>query len=104
MTYTFAGHLHTQTLYFETTADRMSLFAPVPGAIIPTRGPRRWLAIVGSVGQPRDRSPAAAYAMFDTVRLEMTFHRVAYDFQAAAAKIRASGLPESLAYRVETGV
>ena len=38
---------------------------PVAGTPIPVRGHRRWVAIVGSVGQPRDRNPAAAYALFD---------------------------------------
>lgn len=102
--YTFCGHVHDQTLYFETPSGRMSAFQPTPGTPIPMRGPRRWLAIVGSVGQPRDRNPAAAYAMFDDVRREITFHRVAYDHLAAAAKIRRAGLPAALAFRVESGI
>jgi diadenosine tetraphosphatase ApaH/serine/threonine PP2A family protein phosphatase len=59
---------------------------------------------VGSVGQPRDRNPAAAYTLLDTGRSEVTFFRVPYDHRAAAEKIRRAGLPESLAYRVETGI
>ena len=58
----------------------------------------------GTVGQPRDRNPAAAYTLFDPERREMTFFRVAYDAGAAAGKIRKCGLPESLAYRVELGI
>ena len=103
-TYTFCGHVHDQQLYFMTAGGRMSRFVPVPGAAIPMRGPRPWLAIVGSVGQPRDRNPAAAYAMFDDAANEITFFRVAYDHRAAAARIRAAGLPEALAYRVESGI
>jgi diadenosine tetraphosphatase ApaH/serine/threonine PP2A family protein phosphatase len=68
------------------------------------RGSRRWLGIVGSVGQPRDRSPAAAYTLFDSRRKEVTFCRVVYDAKAAADKIRKCGLPESLAFRVELGI
>jgi diadenosine tetraphosphatase ApaH/serine/threonine PP2A family protein phosphatase len=102
--YTFCGHLHDQVLYFESTSSRMKDFRPVPGTTIPVRGHRRWLAIVGSVGQPRDRNPAAAYTLFDDQRREMTFHRVAYDAHGAAEKIRRSGLPESLAFRVELGI
>jgi diadenosine tetraphosphatase ApaH/serine/threonine PP2A family protein phosphatase len=102
--YTFCGHVHDQMLYFETPSGRMSAFQPSPGTPIPVRGPRRWLAIVGSVGQPRDRNPAAAYTMFDEVRREITFHRVAYDYLAAADKIRRAGLPAALAYRVEAGI
>jgi diadenosine tetraphosphatase ApaH/serine/threonine PP2A family protein phosphatase len=103
-TYTFCGHVHDQKLYFEIARGRMRAFAPVPGVPIPMRGLRAWLAIVGSVGQPRDRNPAAAYAIFDDVTPELTFFRVAYDHAAAAASIRAAGLPEALAYRVESGI
>jgi diadenosine tetraphosphatase ApaH/serine/threonine PP2A family protein phosphatase len=103
-TYTFCGHVHDQQLYFRNARGRMSAFVPTPGNAIPVRGPRPWLAIVGSVGQPRDRNPAAAYAIFDDAAREITFHRIAYDHHAAAAKIRAAGLPEALAYRVEQGI
>ncbi len=102
--YTFCGHLHDQLLYFEVAEGRMREFRPMPGTPIPVRGHRRWLAIVGTVGQPRDRNPAAAYALFDRARQEITFFRVAYDAAAAADKIRRCGLPESLAYRVEQGI
>lgn len=102
--YTFCGHVHDQVLYFQTGQGRMSEFRPHPGTAIPVRGHRRWLGIVGSVGQPRDRNPAAAYTLFDPDREELTFLRVPYDAAAAAAKIRACGLPASLAYRVELGI
>jgi diadenosine tetraphosphatase ApaH/serine/threonine PP2A family protein phosphatase len=96
--------VHDQLLYFENAQGRMSQFRPTPGTAIPIRGPRRWVAIVGSVGQPRDRNPAAAYAMFDLGREQLTFYRVPYDAIAAAERIRKCGLPESLAYRVELGI
>ena len=53
---------------------------------------RRGLAIVGSVGQPRDNNPAAGYAQFDTERERITFRRVPYDHLAAARKIEEAGL------------
>ncbi len=102
--YTFCGHVHDQVLYFETPNGTMREFRPTPGMPIPVRGHRRWVAIVGSVGQPRDRKTAAGYATFDLARCELTFHRVGYDAQAAATKIRRCGLPESLAHRVELGI
>lgn len=102
-TYTFCGHVHEQRLYFETSRATMSAFTPVPGTAVPVHGPRRWLAAVGSVGQPRDRNPSAAYTMFDAGRRQVTFFRVPYDHRAAAASIRAAKLPESLAHRVEMG-
>jgi diadenosine tetraphosphatase ApaH/serine/threonine PP2A family protein phosphatase len=103
-TYTFCGHVHDQQLYFATASGKMSAFTPVPGTTIPIRGPRQWLGIVGSVGQPRDRNPAAAYAIFDDAKREITYFRVPYDHHAAADKIRRAGLPAALAYRVEAGI
>jgi diadenosine tetraphosphatase ApaH/serine/threonine PP2A family protein phosphatase len=102
--WTFCGHVHDQVLYFQGSGGRMNEFRPVPGTPIPVREGRRWVALVGSVGQPRDRSPAAAYAMFDSTLQRLTFFRVPYDAAGAAEKIRQSGLPASLAYRVEMGI
>lgn len=102
--YTFCGHVHDQMLFFEGANARMKAFRPVAGTPIPVRGHRRWVAIVGSVGQPRDRNPAAGYTLFDSSLRQITFYRVAYDAAAAAAKIRGAGLPGSLAVRVESGI
>jgi diadenosine tetraphosphatase ApaH/serine/threonine PP2A family protein phosphatase len=102
--YVFCGHVHDQALYFESVERKMREFKPISGVAIPVRRGRRWVALVGSVGQPRDRNPAAAYAIFDDVREQITFFRVRYDARAAAQVIRESGLPASLAYRVEQGI
>ena len=102
--YTFSGHVHDQLLYYQGASGKMSAFRPLQGSPISVRNHRRWLALVGSVGQPRDRNPAAAYALFDTVREQITFHRVPYDHLAAARKIRSAGLPASISYRVEMGI
>ncbi|HEX2390762.1 MAG TPA: metallophosphoesterase family protein [Casimicrobiaceae bacterium] len=101
---TFCGHVHDQRLYFDTSRGPMSEFAPSPGTPIPMPGHRRWVATVGSVGQPRDRNPAAAYALFDRTRQQITFFRVVYDAASAADRIRRCGLPGSLAFRVELGI
>jgi len=103
-TFTFCGHVHDQRLYFETPQGKMSPFVPTSGTPIPLSNRRRWLAIVGSVGQPRDRRTAAAYALYDDERHEITFFRVPYDAHAAADKIRRAGLPGALAHRVELGI
>ena len=103
-TFTFCGHVHDQRLYFETPQGKMSPFVPTSGTPIPLSNRRRWLAIVGSVGQPRDRRTAAAYALYDDERRELTFFRVPYDAHAAADKIRRAGLPGTLAHRVELGI
>jgi len=58
---------------------------------------------VGSVGQPRDRDPRAAYALWDAERGRLAIRRVAYDVEAARRKIVAAGLPRFLADRLAWG-
>jgi len=101
--YIFCGHVHEQQLYFRGADERPRLFEPIPDTPIPTTRQRQWLAIVGSTGQPRDRNNAASYALFDSERERLTFHRVPYDHRRAAMKVRAAGLPERLALRLERG-
>lgn len=100
---TFSGHVHDQALFGEDAHRRMVAFRPQPGVAVPVAPHRAWLALVGSVGQPRDGNPAAAYALADLEAGTITFHRVPYDNQSAARKVREAGLPEILAYRLERG-
>jgi diadenosine tetraphosphatase ApaH/serine/threonine PP2A family protein phosphatase len=100
----YCGHVHDQQLYFMSRAGRATAFRPQPGTPVPIGSQHRWLAIVGSAGQPRDRNAAAAYALADLARNRITFFRVGYDFEAAAQKIRRAGLPERLARRLERGI
>ena len=102
-TYVFSGHVHEQKLYYTGASGRPMTFQPVPGTPIPVSKHHRWLAIVGSSGQPRDGNNAACYALFDTDRERLTFFRVPYDRASAIRKIRAAGLPERLALRLERG-
>jgi diadenosine tetraphosphatase ApaH/serine/threonine PP2A family protein phosphatase len=62
-----------------------------------------WLLNPGSVGQPRDGDPRAAWLELDTAAWTARWHRVDYDIEAAAAAIRSAGLPEPLAERLEAG-
>jgi diadenosine tetraphosphatase ApaH/serine/threonine PP2A family protein phosphatase len=101
--FTVCGHVHVPMLYHLTGTGKAGEFAPTPGVVIPLSEQRRWLAIPGSTGQPRDGNPAACYAMFDVAAPALTFHRVPYDHAAAAAKIRAAGLPPGLAERLKHG-
>lgn len=63
----------------------------------------RYLLNPGSVGQPRDRNPEAAYAILDLTRRSIRFRRVPYDIEAAQDGIRKAGLPEILATRLAAG-
>ena len=100
---TFCGHIHQPALYSMSPAAKMTSFVPSPGVPVQLLGGRRWLAVLGSVGQPRDRNPAASFAMLDTETREITYCRVPYDVEAAAQRIRENGLPLWLADRLEVG-
>ncbi|MFL6662521.1 MAG: metallophosphoesterase family protein [Rhizobacter sp.] len=100
---TFCGHVHEPRLFHLTATGKAGEFVPVPDMPIPLSAQRQWLAIPGSAGQPRDGNPAACYASYDVASSTLTYHRVPYDHDAAAAKIRAAGLPERLAERLVDG-
>jgi predicted phosphodiesterase len=76
---------------------------PRAGRAVPLAAHRSWLALVGSVGQPRDGDPRAMYALLDAAQARLSFHRIAYDHVGAAAAVRAAGLPEGFAQRLERG-
>jgi len=99
----FGGHVHHQLLYFWGTGRTLMRFLPTPGVALPLSRRRQWLATVGSVGQPRDGHTQAMYALLDTHSAQLCFHRVEYDYMAAATAIRAMGLPEESARRIELG-
>ena len=103
-THTFVGHMHHQRLYYLGSDGSAYSFKPTPGVAIPVPSHRRWLTVVGSVGQPRDRDNAAAYATFDAAKRQVTFHRVPYDWEQAASRIRQVGLPAFFADRLGDGV
>ncbi|MDE1942196.1 MAG: metallophosphoesterase [Betaproteobacteria bacterium] len=102
-TWTFAGHVHHQLLFYQASDLRTHAFSPTPGVAIPLSERRRWVATVGSVGQPRDRNTAAAYALFDAEARAVTFHRVPYDWGRTIYKIYSQGLPPALAHRLSEG-
>ena len=66
-------------------------------------GGGRWLVNPGSVGQPRDGDPRAAWLVLDTDSWTATFHRVEYPVEAAAKAIVDAGLPRQLADRLFAG-
>jgi diadenosine tetraphosphatase ApaH/serine/threonine PP2A family protein phosphatase len=86
-----------------SSVAKMTSFIPTCDVPVQLLGGRRWLAVLGSVGQPRDGDPAASFAMFDTNSRELTYCRVPYDIEVAADRIRANGLPHWLADRLLVG-
>jgi diadenosine tetraphosphatase ApaH/serine/threonine PP2A family protein phosphatase len=101
--YVFSGHVHEQKLFYMGAGGRPMPFRPVPGTPIPTGKHRQWLAIVGSAGQPRDHVNKACWALADFERERLTFFRVPYEYDLTIRKIRAAGLPDRVARRLERG-
>jgi len=104
------GHSHV-ALFFSATPDGEGAGKAAPEARgwqagAGTRleiGEGRWLINPGSVGQPRDGDPRAAWLELDTDSWEATYHRIAYDIDRAAKAIERAGLPEHLARRLYVG-
>lgn len=96
----FVGHSHCPGVWSVGSAGSEH----DPGHVDVTLEPgRRYIINVGSVGQPRDRDPRAAYAVWDVAARRVTLHRVAYDVREAQRKILVAGLPRFLADRLTTG-
>ncbi len=100
---TFCGHTHVPALFHMSLTGKFASFVPVERVEIPLTPQRRWLAVLGSVGQPRDRDPAACYAVLDEQRYALTYVRVPYDIESAARKIVDAGLPAVLGMRLFDG-
>jgi putative phosphoesterase len=96
------GHTHIPAaLAFDGS---MLDYGPVRGDhTLPLRADTRYLINVGSVGQPRDGDPRAAYGLVDLERREVRICRVAYDIEQAQKRILDAGLPEVLAQRLRLG-
>ncbi len=101
----FFGHTHFACAFFRRGEEETQLqmlegeectFFVEPGV--------RYLINPGSIGQPRDHDPRAAYAIYDARGRTVTVHRVAYDVLAAQERMQAEGLPPVLAQRLEFGV
>ena len=99
---TFCGHIHVPIL-FQLSADRrLAGYTPAAGTAVPL-SPGRFTAVIGAVGQPRDRNPDACYAVYDDKANTLTYVRVPYDIDTATKKIRDAGLPRRLAARLAFG-
>ncbi len=98
------GHTHVQGAYGSGQGHpRVESGDTWTRTVLSIRLEDRWLVNPGSVGQPRDGDPRAAYATVDLDALTVTLHRITYDVAAAQARIRAAGLPELLASRLAEG-
>jgi predicted phosphodiesterase len=98
----FIGHTHVQSIFrLDQAKDRVTLEIPLVGLPIKLEG--RVILNPGSVGQPRDRDPRAAYGLFDTETLLWEPQRVEYDIKAVQERIYEARLPEKHALRLTEG-
>ena len=94
----FFGHTHVPLAFVKDTDIDKGFYETLhvkPG--------KQYLVNVGSVGQPRDRNPKAAYAIYDLDEQTITMRRVDYDKDTTQRKIRAAGLPFRNALRLDNG-
>jgi diadenosine tetraphosphatase ApaH/serine/threonine PP2A family protein phosphatase len=102
----FFGHTHLQGgfLCHRNGIRRLARPGlPETRRIVEIESDQYYLINPGSVGQPRDGDPRAAYLCYDRVNRLFEFRRVPYDIARAQAKIRKAGLPDLLADRLEFG-
>lgn len=96
------GHSHVALAFMRAGGKPATGEACAPGLTLDL-SEGEWLVNPGSVGQPRDGDPRAAWLVLDTAAQTASFRRTPYDIAAAAAAIRAARLPDSLAERLEYG-
>jgi predicted phosphodiesterase len=94
----FFGHTHVPVAFMRDTAVRGGTYSKFK--IDPSK---KYFINVGAVGQPRDNNPKCAYVVYDMNAGTIELRRLDYDIPTAQKKIRAAGLPERLAERLEFG-
>ncbi len=98
----FVGHTHIQSVFtLNPENGRVTVSQTQPDVTLSLQ-PKQILN-PGSVGQPRDRDPRAAYAIYDTQARTWTPKRVMYNIAEVQERIRAAGLPEKHAVRIGEG-
>ncbi len=103
------GHTHVPVLYryhqgdLGHREDQMATAEPLPENSAIILGPERMMINPGSVGQPRDGDPRAAYAILDLETLALSHHRVTYDIVATQSKMEQAELPTRLIQRLSYG-
>jgi predicted phosphodiesterase len=97
------GHSHV-ALAFGLAEQRLETTIAPDGTRLDVSGEGRWILNPGSVGQPRDGDPRAAYLLLDLEAGRAEYRRVDYPVERTQAEIRERGLPEPLAERLAQGI
>ena len=99
----FVGHTHAPAIFREeTSTHKFEISIPVPNEPIRIDD-ERLIINPGSVGQPRDGDPDAAYMIFDQEEKILNYQRVSYDIELTQRLMMEKGLPESLISRLAFG-
>ena len=99
----FFGHTHLQGGFQLHRNNGIRELQPEQGVVILDET-STWLINPGSVGQPRDGDPRAAWAIYDSEHQVVEWHRTEYDIQDTYRRIVEAGLPEVLGLRLHRGV
>jgi predicted phosphodiesterase len=94
----FFGHTHMPLAFVKGSTIEKGFYDTLT-----IRPGYQYLINVGSVGQPRDRNPKSAYAIYDLEAQTVTMRRVEYDIELTQKKVRAAGLPFRNALRLSSG-
>ena len=100
--YCFVGHTHVPMVYEQVDERTAEWYAPLYGHRLEL-GSTRLIINPGSVGQPRDYDPRAAYGLLDLDDLTWEFRRVSYDVKLTQARMAENGLPRRLISRLNQG-
>lgn len=100
----FFGHTHFPYVYTEKDNLLEGTFLVGNSNEIRIEKGMKYLINPGSVGQPRDRNPLAAFAIYDSKAKKMKFYRIKYDIKEAQKKIKQKKLPGALAERLSLGI
>ncbi|MDQ6933065.1 MAG: metallophosphatase family protein [Candidatus Eremiobacteraeota bacterium] len=99
----FVGHTHIAEYYALDPEGTISHEHMQRGGELKMRDNCRYLVNCGSIGQPRDLNPQAAFALYDSEDRTISFKRYEYEIPAVQEKIRSAALPAMLASRLEVG-
>ena len=94
----FYGHTHVPLAFEKTDTIRFGLYTRVKIGL-----GKKYFINVGSVGQPRDGDPRAAYVIYDMLNNVVELRRLPYDIETAQKKILDAGLPPRVAARLAVG-
>jgi diadenosine tetraphosphatase ApaH/serine/threonine PP2A family protein phosphatase len=100
--YCFVGHSHLPVMYYMKNGKELATVNFIyPGD--QTRLPENTIVNPGSVGQPRDHDPRAAYTIFDTEDKTWAQHRVSYNVAEVQERMTLAGLPIEYIQRLDLG-